>query len=61
MSEQTDAEIGALVRAAYARHNAGELVELEAIETVDVDGVIGPGELLIRVKHQSRLKAGAKR
>ena len=61
VAEQSDAEIGALVRAAYARHEANALVELESIESaevVEVAGVCGPGQVLLRVRHRSALKGG---
>jgi hypothetical protein len=60
---QTDAEIGAMVRAAYAAHNSqsGSLVELDRIESVVVSGVFGPGKLELTVRHSSRLKPGVPR
>jgi hypothetical protein len=60
---QTDAEIGAMVRAAYAAHNSqpGSLVDLDRIESVVVSGVFGPGKLELTVRHSSKLKPGVER
>jgi hypothetical protein len=59
----TDAEIGAMVRAAYAAHNSqpSSLVDLDRIESVVVSGVFGPGKLELTVRHSSKLKPGVER
>lgn len=55
---QTDAEIGAMVRAAYQRHS--DFVDLDRIESVEVAGGCRRGSLLLSVTHRSRLKAGVR-
>lgn len=59
--QQSDAEIGALVRAAIARYHAqpGCDVELERVVSVEPYAVLGPGFLI--VKHECRLKPGVRR
>jgi hypothetical protein len=62
-ADQSDSEIGALVRAAFARHESqpGCFVELESVEAVEVTAVIGPGVVEIeavqlRVTSRAKLK-----
>jgi hypothetical protein len=62
-AEQSDAELGAIIRAAFTRHNAqpGCQVELESVEAAEVSGVIGPGVVELRVEFRSKLKPGVSR